>query len=476
VYNSICIKILKRFNENDFKSFKRYVVKSLGSTKPKVKILLDELSKAYPKFDSKRLQREVLFSKVFPKEKNFEEKNLRHVMSDLKKLTEQFLLEKELKENEFRKQYLLGRAYRKLGLHHLQQTCLNKSLNILEKDSRRDSRFYFKKYQLNEDLFRNNSEIKNTDKIELVGIILKNLDSLFFIEKLKYACEYVNEQNLRNITYNINLFDDILKHIETNLLQEIPVLNIYYRAFKTLIEPGNEDHFNQLKTLLLTNTDLFNKYELNEIYIYARNYCVRQINKQNEKYIQEYFNLNLFLLENKNLFSDTYLSQRDYKNIITLGNRLKKFAWVEDFLEEYKEKLNPIERENAYLFNKASLKFEQKKFEKTIELLHQYEYKNKEYEYEAKVLLAQSYFELHQISALTYLLDSFKVSITRNKNMPKARLDAYKAFCQIVPKIAEFRFNCSENKIEKLEKDMNRYSIISSKNWILEKISAFKKI
>ncbi len=476
MYNSICIKILKEFSESDFKSFRRYVTRTLGSTNPRVKILLNELSKDYPTFEGKRIHREVLFAKVFPKEKVFEEKNIRHVMSALKKLVEQFLLEKELKENEFRKQYLLGRAYRKLGLHNLQQSCLTKTLDILEKDTRRDSRFYFKKYQIYEDLFRNNSEIVRSDKIELVGTILKNLDSLFFIEKLKYACEFVNEQTLRNITYNINLFDDILKHIEVSLLEEIPVLHIYYTAFKTLIEPQNENHFIKLKELLSSHTEYFNKYELNEIYIYARNYCVRQINRQNQTYIKELFDLNLFLLENKNLFSGTYLSQSDYRNMITLGNRLKKFEWVENFLEEYKEKLNPTERENAYLINKATLEFEQKNYDNTIELLNLYEYKNKDYEYEAKVLLAQSYFELNQIAALINLLDSFKISIIRNKNLPKARLNAYKAFCKIVPKIADFRYNCSKEKIEKLEEEMTRHPIISSQNWILEKINTFKKV
>lgn len=475
MYNSICVKILRQFNENDFRSFKRYVVRSLGTTKPKVKKLLEELSLSYPEFEGKRVDRAVLFAKIFPEEKVMEEKKLRHAMSDLKKLVEQFLLEKQLKENEFRRQHLLGRAYRKLGLHHLQQTCLSKSSDILEKDTRRDSRFYFKNYQINEDLFRNNGEIRNADKIELISTILKNLDSLYFVEKLKYACEFVNEQKWRNITYNINLFDDILKHIEVGLLEEIPVLNIYYTAFKTLNEPENENHFKNLKNLLSSHKELFNEYELNEIYIYARNYCVRQINRQNEAYIQELFDLNLFLLENKKIFSGTYLSEKDYKNMITLGNRLKKFTWVENFLETYKEKLNPEERENAYLINKATFEFEQNNYEKTIELLHQYQYKNKEYEYEAKVLLAQSYFELNQINALIYLLDSFKVSITRNKNIPKATLNAYKAFCNIVPKIADLKYSYSDDKIMKLQNEMARYPIVSSNNWILNKLKAFHK-
>jgi len=473
VYKNICIKILKEFSEDQFRSFKRFAGKSLGSSNLRLQKLIKELDKEFPEFAGKRLQRDVLFIKIFKEDKKVEVQKLRHVMADLKKIIEQFLLLDEVNENEFRKQYLLGRAYRKLGLHHLQQTCLSKSLDILEKDSRRDSRFFFKKYQINEDLFRNNDEIRNTDRTELIKTILINLDKLYFIEKLKYACEFINSQKFRNIDFDINLFNDVLRHVELKQLEEVPVLHTYYAAFKTLIEPKNESHFHKLKDLLHSNSNLFNKYEINEIYIYARNYCVRQINQQNEIYIEELFNLNLYLLENHQLFAGTYLTKNDYRNMITLGSWLKKFNWVENFLEDYKDKLNPIERENAYFFNKASFEFERKNFEEVIVLLNQYQYSETEYQFKAKVLLAKSYYELNQYSVLINLLDSFKVLLHRNKKLPKLKLNAYKAFCTILPKVANLKYNSKMN-FTKAEEYMKKYSMISDKNWLQQKIDEFK--
>jgi len=59
--------------------------------------------------------------------------------------------------------------------------------------------------------------------------------------------------------------------------------------------------------------------------------------------------------------------------------------------------------------------------------------------------------------------------------LPKANLNAYKAFCKIVPKIADLKYSSSEDKIIKLENEMARHSIISRKNWILDKLKAFSK-
>lgn len=474
MFNSKIINILRHFDEKDFKSFRNFVPRALGKTKPRVQKVMQILVKEYPEFDGKIINRDLMFSKVFPSDKSININKLRHVMSDLMRLCEQFLLEKEINTNEFRKHFLLGRAYRKLGLEDYQQTCLDKNLMILESDTRRDSRFYFKKYQIYEDLFRNNHGAKKNNRIEMIESTLKNLDSLFFIEKLKYACELANSQNIREITFNNDLFEDVLKHIEVSLLEEIPVLKIYYVAFKTLIDFENEAHFVDLKHLLNQYGHCFNKFELNEIYIYARNYCVRKINTGVEKYVQELFDFNLMLLKKKNLFAGTYLSKKDYRNLISLGIRLKKFDWVADFIEDYKEAMNPEERENAYVFNKANLEFQRKNYDDTIGLLSQYHYDDTFFKYESKILLAKSYYEQKQLSPLFSLIDAFKVAINRNKEITRQYLDSYKAFILLMPRLMKLEYG-SKASIQKIETALEKYPIIHSKAWILEKINEQKK-
>lgn len=474
MYKSKLINILGALDKPHFKLYKNYVVKRLGTNNPKAIKLINIISKEYPLFKSKTIERNTLFKKIFPEIKKTNIAQLRYVMSDLTKLLEAFLIENELKENKFRRKYLLARAYRKIGLNKFHQNQMTEILEALSVDERRDSRYYFKQYQIYEDLFRNNSLLKKEGKIKTVETILSNLDQLYFIEKLKYACELVNTKNIRNITYENNFFDDVVKHIEIDQIHKTPVLKVYYLAFKTLTNLENEQNFTELKNILQQYPEHFNKYELNEIYMYTRNYCVRQINNKNDKYIQEMFDLFMILLENEMLFSGTYLQQWDYRNLMQLGNRLKKFDWVENFLETYKERLEPSERENAYFFNKAAFEFEKRNYNQTIELLNQVNYSDTYYQFETKILLSKAYYELNEMVPLLALIEAFRVLTHRNKKISSKYLDSYNAYLKIVSQLMRLKHGTKIN-IPKLEERLKKYPIINNRGWILEKIEELKK-
>lgn len=474
MHKSKLINILGALDKPHFKLYKNFVLKRLGNNNPKALKLISLLTREYPLFKSQTIERNTLFKKIFPEAKKPNIAQLRHVMSDLTKLLEEFLIENELKENKFRRRYLLARAYRKIGLNKFHQTQITEILDALSDDERRDSRYYFKQYQIYEDLFRNNSLMKSVDKLQTVETILSNLDKLYFIEKLKYACELVNTKNIRNITYENNFFDDVVKHIEIDQIHKTPVLKVYYLAFKTLTNLKDEQNFIELKNILQQYPEHFNKYELNEIYIYARNYCVRQINNKNDQYIQELFDLFMILLENEMLFSGTYLLQWDYRNLMQLGNRLKKFDWVENFLENYKDRLEPSERENAYFFNKAAFEFEKKHFNKTIELLNQVNYSDTYYQFETKILLSKAYYELNEMVPLLALIESFRVLTHRNKKLPPKYLASYNAYLKIVSQLMRLKHGTKIN-IPKLEERLKKYPIINNRSWILEKIEELKK-
>lgn len=474
MYKSKLINILSALDKPHFKQYKNFVAKRLDGNNPKANKLMRVLVRNYPLFKGNSIERNILFKKIFPEEKKVNIARLRHVMTDLTKLLEEFLIDNELKENKFRKKYLLARAYRKIGLTKFHQNQMTEVLDGLATDERRDSRYYFKQYEIYEDLFRNNNLMEGTDRLITIETVLSNLDKLYFIEKLKYACELINSKNIRNITYENDFFDDVIKHIEVDQIHKIPAIKIYYLAFKTLTNLKNEENYIELKKILQEYPEHFNKYELNEIYLYARNYCVRQINNKNDKYIQELFDLFLILLEKEMLFAGTYLSQWDYRNLMSLGNRLKKFDWVENFLENYKDRLNPSERDNAYIFNKAAFEFEKKNYNKTIQLLNQVNYSDTFYQFETKILLSKSYYELNEMVPLFALIEAFRVLTYRNKTISPNLLASYKAYTTIVSQLMRLKHGTKIN-ITKLEERMKKYPIINNRGWILAKIEEIKK-
>jgi hypothetical protein len=109
----------------------------------------------------------------------------------------------------------------------------------------------------------------------------------------------------------------------------------------TLTSDDDEQHFNKLKQLLKTHHDKYSVKEARDMYTYAQNYCIKKINSGFGKYLHELFQLYKITLENKIVFAGKYLSHWAYKNIVGVGLRLGEFDWVEQFINDYKDQLNP---------------------------------------------------------------------------------------------------------------------------------------
>ena len=84
-----------------------------------------------------------------------------------------------------------------------------------------------------------------------------------------------------------------------------------------------------------------------------------------------------------------------------------------------------------------------------------------------------SYYELDEIEALGSLLDTFRVYLNRNKELPGTRRKHYLNTISIVRKLAKI-IPGAKKEIEKLEQEVESTQGVVSKNWILEKLNALK--
>jgi hypothetical protein len=160
--------------------------------------------------------------------------------------------------------------------------------------------------------------------------------------------------------------------------------------------------------------------ETREIYAYAINFCIRQVNKGGEAYLQVLLSLYQNALQDGALFSDGWLFQWDYKNIVSAGLKARNFAWCENFIQAYKDKLEPSTRENAYTYNLASLYFEQGDLRRALRLLQHVEFSDVFYQIGSKVILLKSFYELNDHEALLSTCDAFKIYLKRNKTLSQS--------------------------------------------------------
>jgi tetratricopeptide (TPR) repeat protein len=243
----------------------------------------------------------------------------------------------------------------------------------------------------------------------------------------------------------------------------------------TTIDSENLKHYFKLKSLLKEHGLKFPKQEALQLYYSAINYCIRRINKSDQKFLEESFQLYNELVENEIIFINDELSPWDFKNIIVLALRLGKYNWTEGFILNYNHKLPETSRENAVTYNLAQLYFYQKQYEKVIEQLQNVEYEDVSYNLNSKSMLIATYYEMDEIEPLYSLFESFRAYLNRHKDISNERRKLYSNLIRITKKLTKLSPGDAKS-LEKIKTEMTQTKNIASANWLKEKISELEGV
>ena len=88
-------------------------------------------------------------------------------------------------------------------------------------------------------------------------------------------------------SYQVNLSDDWIKHLESRSFFQEPIIQLYYNIYLALKYEEEETHFIQLKQFLLDDDEISAKGDLEDIYFFAINYCARKIRHGLVRYLPE---------------------------------------------------------------------------------------------------------------------------------------------------------------------------------------------
>ncbi len=465
------ISLLKTLSDKEFRWFERYINASFFNANKDVQKLLSSLKKHHPQYDSPKLKAEKIFLQLFPKE-NFSKIKLKYVISDTTVLLEDYLAFIEYKRKKFNKTFFLLEAYNSRQITKYFNEELNDYNKARISQTNRDSTCFFEQYQINEIVYTNITlQQGRSSHIELQQTV-DNLDLFYLSTKLKYCCEIINKQNIIAEVHQITMFDELLTHLKSTNYDHIPAIAIYYRILMGLLENENETHYSILIQLLYNNAHFFKQEEKRDMYAFAQNYCIKKINSGQSQYLRDIFKLYQTLLNTGILFHNQILSQWDYKNIVVSGLRLEEFTWVENFIIQYKEKLMPKDKENAYTYNLAYLHFYKKDFRKTLRLLQSVEFTDVYYQLDAKALLLKTYYEANDSDALISTIDSFKAFLKRNQSISEYQNKAYSNFVKIVQALAEIKYE-HKGELQILESKIAQTKPLADISWLNKCLRAF---
>lgn len=301
------------------------------------------------------------------------------------------------------------------------------------------------------------------------------LDRYYWCNKLRIACDMASRNRAINADYECHFLDTLMELLKSRppLLAESPALQSYNQAL-LMLSSNQPEHYRQLRELLRLHHQVFAPEELQDLYDYAQNYCVRQINSGREAFYQDILSLYQEMLERDVLLRQGCLTQWSYINIVTAGIRLKAFAWTERFIHDHRAQLPPEVQANVFTYSLAALQFEQRQYSAALETLQGVEFSDAFYHTAAKTIQLKSYYELDEEEALFSLLEASRKYIKRNQQLSAYQKQSNANFLRIITRLQRLRAKPTLDKAaaKALLRRIDELPEVAHKEWLLSKVAA----
>lgn len=312
-------------------------------------------------------------------------------------------------------------------------------------------------------------EKESSRKIDLnITAASDSLDEYYILLKLRYLCAALSHQRISAAQYKVNFIEELIPTISNSELIQTPLIKNYLLVYEMLNDYDNNEGFLRLKQQLIKDRLLFSNTELNEIYIYPINFCIQKLNSGEQNYRTELLDI-YKSLPGFDVDSSEIISPWRFRNVIHLALIERDYKWAEYFLTNFSHRLLPEYRENAITYNMANLRFHEKKYDDVIPLLIHVAYKDINYALVCKILLLKTYFEMRELDAFHSLLESFRLFITRTRDLSATQRKKYLDLLSIMRKLAKMEFS-NPTSISNFKKKIKAKDIIADKVWILDKL------
>jgi hypothetical protein len=469
------ITILKLLGNGEIDSLRKFLSSPYFNQR---KEMVDFLEHALSYFNTKEkkisIPNEEMWTKIF--DSPYDDLKFRKLSSDFNHLVEEFLIQEEFKKDQQGKTVLKVKAITSRGGDELYESLRHDVVYGRKIDPNRNAEYYLHNYELEKLIFKliPDDERKRDFKDINIDKISENLDIYFISEKLKYYSDILSWNQIYNTSLNMRGIEIVKKLANNPLFRDIPTISIYRKIIKLNTNQGDESIYFEIKNEDLKNLYLFPKTEAMNILGNLLNYTIGKVNNGNRKYAKESLDLYIQALDSDLILNNGLMEISDYRNIVFMGLRVGEIEWVSRFIEDYKNHLDPVDKENAYFFSLSRLEIYKKNFSKVIEYLNKLNNNDIWYNLNGRSSLIVSYYELNEMDVLESQILSFKTYINREKLLIKSRKQNYIDFIKFVAKLIKYTKNDTA-KLRKMRAEIESTVGVINKQWLLEKTDELLK-
>jgi hypothetical protein len=153
---------------------------------------------------------------------------------------------------------------------------------------------------------------------------------------------------------------------------------------------------------------------------------------------------------------------------------MKKTAWAQNFIKNYSNKINPVNRANASNLSYAAIAFENKEYDRSLNYLMKVNYEDLLYKLEIKVLAIKINYELKHYDTVLDIIDSYRHLLVK-KYIHGHFYQINMNFIKFMKRLVTLSGTSPKNgNTESLIKEILTTKELVSRDWLIEKVEKIK--
>lgn len=463
MHQSKLIRLLKNLDKSEFNELGRRIKNPLFNRRESLVHLFNLLKKSYPDFNTNQLKKENVSAILFGENEAKAIKKLEDTIYHFNQLTQDLILEKELKQNKTLQRFtyltaLINRGA--IAVFHLEA---EKLIKQIKQEKEQLSRSFYLYQILNlmycYPLEGNALALKN----DIIEQLLIHLDDFYFTNKLFYSSEIEARKEVYKEDVRNTLVDEISSEVQHSTNDFSLLLQLIYLANSS--DKKSMSDFLSLKNKLFSSLKQLTSAEQIRLITTLINYCGKLYMSKVEGITKEWFLLYKHIVDEKIIFDLNLINQTTFINIIHLACNQNEHNWAQSFIKQSKKY---IKDKDLYLLGQSILDYEKKNYEKVILQLHQIDFNNVHRNITCRSLLIKSYYELKDFDILDNQIKAMDIYLRRNITNSADFLEANLTFLTMVKKLAKANF-WSLKKQQDLRTEIEKETRIAYQSWLLDK-------
>lgn len=466
------LELLESFDGHDYSRMQKFLDSPFFHADQELRQLFSIYHSSFLKGERTSEDKFAMYEKVFVNQA-FDDQRWRYLVSDLCKKIEEFITYKYLERQEaqwlsLKQEAMLQRDCRKS--FYANGIELKK---FLDKGWKEDESHLWK-HRMNMRNLVFETRHGSRKVLPDFAVTMAELDNFYLARKLRIAAEMINAQNVLSGQADIKLLDEVRLLAGNAEFDQVVAVQVYKQVLNTLQSPDREEYFFELKQLVEEHGSEFPPKERQELFHYLKNYCIKRLNTGATHFLEILFDIYQLQLKDPRVFKGDPLSPWEYKNVVTIGLRLKKNEWVEEFIRKYNRYLEPEMQNNAFVYNMANWNFHQGNYRETLRLFQEVEFTDLYYQLDVRAILLKVYFETAEDESLHYHASAFRNFLSRNRALSPYQKKIYRNLLRYTLQLN--RMKLQKERLSGLLKEIREVKQIADLRWLEQKVLEFVEL